>query len=211
MKTVIVVYMPGHAGNFVARLFSLDPTTMPLIRHDRLEQHLAQGTALPEDFDRLTNYQFSSINQEFNEWQQFHLSYADEHELPQYRLLNIFCGFRYSRIMIPVHPHEFTYFSTPEPPELYCVDLDLDQWGDWVISQQKKLGFYHRHNEYENFKKQKTLYNMKSIDLTKMLHSEQNFLEEYLRICGQMMIGPQPDQALWLRNDWYSVRVKGQF
>lgn len=52
---------------------------------------------------------------------------------------------------------------------------------------------------------------MRPIDLTKMLHSEQDFLEEYLRICSQMQIEPQTDQALWLRNDWYSVRVQGQF
>lgn len=211
MKTVIVLYLPGHAGNFVARLFSLNTDTMPLIRQDQLEQHLDQGTALPDDFDRLANYRFSLVTQEFGDWQRFHRAYADAYELPQYRLLNVFCGLRYSRIVVPIHPNEFVDFSSPEPTEFYCVDLDLDQWGTWVDAQQKILGFYHRGNEHGEFEKQKNLHNMKSIDLTKMLNSEQDFLEEYARICNQMLIEPQPDQALWLRRDWYSVRVRGQF
>ena len=107
MKTVIVLYLPGHAGNFVARLFSMALDTMPLIRQDQLEQHLDQGTALPEDFDRQINYQFSSVTQEFGDWQRFHRAYADALDLPQYRLLNVFCGFRYSRIVVPIHPNEF--------------------------------------------------------------------------------------------------------
>lgn len=211
MKTVIVLYLPGHAGNFVARLFSLNPDTMPLIRQDQLEQHLDRGTALPDDFDRLANYQFSSVKQEFGHWQRFHRAYADSLELPQYRLLNMFCGFRYSRIVVPIHPNEFIDFSSPGATEFYCVDLDLDQWGTWVDAQQTLLGFCYRGDEHGDFDKQKTLCNMRPIDLTKMLHSEQDFLEEYLRICSQMQIEPQTDQALWLRNDWYSVRVQGQF
>jgi hypothetical protein len=210
MKTVIVLYLPGHAGNFIARLFSMTPDTMPLIRKDQLEQHLDQGTPLPEDFDRQTNYQFSSVNQEFGDWQQFHRAYADALEISQYRLLNIFCGYYYSRIVIPIHPTEFRDFSSPDPTEFYCVDLDLNQWGNWVASQKQKLGFYYRGDEHAHFEKQKTLYNMKSINLTKMLNSEQDFLEEYLVICKQMLIEPLPNKALWLRNDWYSVRVKEQ-
>jgi hypothetical protein len=210
MKTVIVLYLPGHAGNFIARLFSLTAETMPLIRQDQLEQHLDQGTALPEDFDRLANYQFGLVNQQFDSWQKFHRAYADALDLPQYRLLNVFCGFRYSRIVVPIHPNEFVDFSSPDPTEFYCVDLDLDQWGKWVDGQQQRLGFQYRGNEHGKFAKQKIFYNMKSINLTKMLRSEQDFLEEYLSTCEHMMIEPRPDQALWLRQDWYSVRVKDQ-
>jgi hypothetical protein len=210
MKTVIVLYLPGHAGNFMSRLFSLTPDTMPLIRQDLLEQHLDQGTALPDDFDRLTNYQFSLVNKQFGDWQKFHRAYADALELPQYRLLNVFCRFRYSRIVVPLHPNELVDFSSPDPTEFYYVDLDLEQWGTWVNKEQSRLGFYLRGDESGIFAKQKTLYNMKSINLTKMLHSEQDFLEEYLSICEHMMISPRPDHALWLRRDWYSVRVEGQ-
>jgi hypothetical protein len=211
MKTVIVLYLPGHAGNFVARLFSMASDTMPLIRQDQLEQHLDQGTALPEDFDRQINYQFSSVTQEFGDWQRFHRAYADALDLPQYRLLNVFCGFRYSRIVVPIHPNEFVDFSSPEPTEFYCVDLDLGQWGKWVAGQQQRLGFQYRGNEHAQFDQQKKRYNMTPINITKMLNNQQDFLEEYITTCKHMQIEPQPEQALWFRDDWYSVRVKGQF
>lgn len=210
MKTVIVLYLPGHAGNFIARLFSLTSDTMPLVRQHQLEQHLDQGTALPEDFDRLKSYQFGSVHKEFSDWQRFHRAYADALDLPQYRLLNIFCGFRYSRIVIPIHPKEFRDFSLAGTTEFYFVDLDLKQWGTWVSSQQQRLKFQYRGDEHAQFEHQKTKHNMSAINLTKMLNNEQDFLEEYVRICNHMQIEPQPEQALWLRRDWYSVRVEGQ-
>jgi hypothetical protein len=99
--------MPGHAGNFIARLFSLTPETMPLIRQDCLYDHLDHGTPLPESFDRLANYQFGQVKEKFNDWQKFHRAYADFFDNTQYRLLNLFCGLQYSRRVLPVHPCEF--------------------------------------------------------------------------------------------------------
>jgi len=210
MKTVIILYMPGHAGNFMARLFSLNPETMPLIRHDLMDHHIGHGTSLPDPFDRLTNYQFSQAKQEFGQWQKFHQAYADFSNNSQYRLLNLFCGLRYSRIVIPVHPCEFvSQFVLTDDCEFYYVDLDLDRWGQWIQDQQQKLKFYNRENEPEKFDRCKKLYNMKPINLTKMLESETSFIQEYLAICSQMLITPLLDQALWLRQDWYSVRVQG--
>ena len=210
MKTVIVLYMPGHAGNFISRLFSLTEETMPLVRRDQLYHHLAQGTPLPDTFDRLANYQFSQVSQEFTDWQKFHRAYADFLQNTQYRLLNLFCENRYSRIVLPVHPWEFDLQFVPVGAcEFYYVDLDLDHWGEWVQDQQEKLKFRTRGDEHAQFVRCKKQYNMKPISLTRMLENENNFLKEYLEICESMAVTPVPDQALWLWKDWYSVRVQG--
>jgi hypothetical protein len=211
MKTVILLYLPGHAGNFLARLFSLGEDTMPLLRKDQLDHHLDQGTPVPDNFDRLENYRFGQVTQEFDSWQQFHRAHADFLENAQYRLLNVFCGLHYSRIVLPVHPGEFeNYFVNIDPTEFYYVDLDLHKWGAWVSGQQEKLGFRTRGNENQQFETYKKQYHMRSINLTKMLASEQAFVEEYMLVCNQMNIEPMLEQARQLRQDWYSVRVAGQ-
>jgi hypothetical protein len=209
MKTVIVLYLPGHAGNFIARLFSLNNQTMPLLQKTQLQYSLGSGQPIPDDFDRLENYQFSTVPTRFNNWQQFHRSFADHKEYSGYRLLNLFCKRKFSRIVFPLHPHEFaTDFDNQSQAEFYYVDLDLDQWGDWVNDQQAKLNFQYRSNEHEQFHKLKDLHAMKPISLDNMLHSEHGFVTEYHRVCDVMSIPANIEQALQLRHDWMSVRVQ---
>ena len=208
MKTVIILYLPGHAGNFVARLFSLGQETMPLLQQSALQQHLESVTDVPDDFDRLENYRFSTATA-FNNWQQFHRSYADYKEYSCYNLLNIYCKQKYSRIVFPLHPHEFIAdFNSQSESEFYYVDLDLDQWGDWVNEQQAKLNFQYRQNEQQQFEDLKGMHNMQPVSLDRLLESQQSFLKEYHRICKIMDINPLPQQALLLRQDWMSVRLK---
>jgi hypothetical protein len=209
MKTVIILYLPGHAGNFVARLFSLGRETMPLMQQHMLQHHLESVTDIPNDFDRLENYRFSTVTAAFNNWQQFHRSYADYKEYSCYNLLNIYCKQKYSRIVFPLHPHEFIAdFDNQSQSEFYYVDLDLEQWGDWVNEQQAKLHFQYRHNEHQQFEDLKAKHRMCPISLTRLLESHESFLKEYYRICKIMDIDPLPEQALLLRQDWMSVRVK---
>lgn len=212
MQTVIIFYLPGHAGNFVSRLFSLDPGTMPLLTKQTLEQCL-KNAHIPNDFDRLEHYQFSSVLQDFDSWQKFHRSYADFKEFSRYNLLNVFCKKKFSRIVFPLHPHEFIRdefienFNSDLTAELYYVDLDLDQWGSWIHEQQQKLNFQYRGPEHQQFHELKEKYNMQPISLDRLLESQRSFLIEYNRVCDLMGIVPLPQQALALRQDWMSVRV----
>lgn len=200
--------MPGHAGNFVSRLFSLGSETMPLIRQSMMTEYIDHGTEIPDTFDRLANYQFSTVSTEFDTWQKFHRAYADHKEYLHYRLLNLFCNRKYSRIVFPLHPHEFNQdFSGDEDSEFYYVDLDLEIWKDWVDSEQQKLRFQVRPQEEEQFEYFKHQYSMKAISLTRLLESDQTFVQEYQRVCAEMQIPPLLEQALILRKDWYSTRV----
>lgn len=209
MKTVIVLYMPGHAGNFVARLFSLGPETMPLIRKSMMMECIEHGTEIPDSFDRLANYEFSKVWTEFNTWQAFHRAFADHKEFVHYRLLNAFCNQKYSRIVFPLHPHEFSIdFSSDADTELYYVDLDLDHWGHWTRAAQEKLQFRIRPLEEQQFHEFKRDNNMKPIYLSQLLKDEHSFIQEYRRVCTEMQIPVLVEQALILRKDWYSTRVE---
>ena len=210
MKTVIVLYMPGHAGNFVSRLFSLGAETMPLMQKKTMAEHVMQGIKLSNTFDKLDNYLFSSMKENLNAWQQFHADWADYQDRSSYRLLNVFCDLRYSRIVFPLHPHEFAKdFESSDNDDFYYVDLDLDAWGHWVETSRQSLGFIDRPLELEQFTEFKQLYNMQPISLTKLLDSEESFVEEYQRVCYRMQITPAVEQALELRRDWYNTRVIG--
>jgi len=209
---VIILYLPGHAGNFIARLFSLGQETMPLIPKDILSDCVDSNQSIPDDFDRLKNYQFSDVTKKFNNWQLFHRHYADYKENFHYQTVNSLRKSQYSRIVFPMHPYEFdSDFVDHGNSEFYYVDLDLDIWDEWVDSEQEKLQFLTRtleKNQFENFKNK---HSMKAISLSQLLHSQSSFLEEYHRVCDVMGISPDVESALWLREDWMSVRVKKQF
>ena len=201
--------MPGHAGNFVARLFSLGAETMPLIRQSMMDEYIDHGMEIADSFDKLANYQFSTVPSEFGNWQEFHRAFADHKQYLFYRLLNVFCNRKYSRIVFPLHPHEFfNDFSGDSHTEFYYVDLDLSQWGDWVQASQHKLQFQIRPLEQKRFEEFKQEYNMKPIYLSQLLGDELSFVQEYQRVCADMQIPVLVEQALTLRQDWYSTRVK---
>jgi hypothetical protein len=111
-------------------------------------------------------------------------------------------------VIYPIHPYEFHYdFQVIDETDCYYVDLDLAQWGEWVEQQREKLKFVDRPEEHKHFETYKTLHNMKAISLTKMLGSNQEFQEEYLRVAQSMNITPMLSQAVELFEDWKSVRI----
>jgi hypothetical protein len=108
--------------------------------------------------------------------------------------------------MYAIHPHEFDqHFEDIEYADFYYVELD-PSFDSWVNAEQEKLKFVVRENEQEQFEQFKIEYNMKPISLTALLGDEQEFLEEYNRVCAVIGIDPIPEQALILRQDWRSMR-----
>jgi hypothetical protein len=181
---------------------------MPLIQQHMMDEYIDHGIEISDSFDRLVNYQFSTVPARFDTWQQFHRAFADHKQYLFYRLLNVFCKCKYSRIVFPLHPHEFVNdLADDTNTEFYYVDLDLAVWGNWVQSAQKKLQFQIRPNEQQQFDQATQQYNMKPIDLGLLLKNQNTFVQEYKRVCADMQISPLVSQALVLRQDWYSTRV----
>lgn len=209
MKSIIILYMPGHAGTFLSRLFSLTEETMPQLTIQLLQDCVNHGR-LPDVNNRVEWYSFSDVHSKYETWQKFHADWADFYNRIDFELLNAFYNNKHA-IVYAMHPHEFDQFEL-EIKQLGCsnfyyVELDLAQHGNWVNDAEKKLNFIVRDQEAEGFEKTKNNYCMQKISLTKMLLSESDFLAEYLRVCKLMQLTPCVDQALALYHNWRQVRV----
>lgn len=205
MKTILIMYMPGHAGHLIARLFGLSPEVMPLINKGLLERLINNKLGIPKGFDKLALYKFSDVKTKFESWQDFHRAYANYKDNAEFKMLDEYGKHQHSAIIYPVHPYEFHFDYDNSDCNFYYVDLDLDQWGSWVEQEQQKLGFVVRPDELDYFNKYKTMYNMKPISLTKLLG--QDFDSEYQRVATDMNITPVMDKAHALFQDWKSVRL----
>lgn len=207
MKHIIILYLPGHAGNFLTRLFSLGNETLPHLPVNLLEQYIYTGKP-NEHLNRLELYSFKEVFK-YYDWQQFHRAWADFRYYTKYELLNVFYNSKYS-ITHAIHPFEFKMLEHGiellDQTEFYYVDLDLEKHSAWVDSQQQKLKFYLRDNEVDDFHLLKDQYHMQAISLTNILKSDNEFLKEYVRVCNLMSLAPNTDQALLLYQDWIKVR-----
>jgi len=210
--------MPGHAGNFLARLFGLSDNFLPLLPKTYLEDLVHKKLPVDPNFNKLVLYKFEHVNHRYKTWQHFHRSFADYLDCLQYRLLNIKLGLRYDFIY-PIHPQEVAYSycqneigednQLPAHTKFYYVELE-SQFDDWVSRQQKKLKFEWRKDEQQLFQDLKTRFNMQAISLSKMLNQRNDFESEYLRVCQLMQIQPKLSQAVVLWQDWMQVRFYDQ-
>ena len=210
--------MPGHAGNFLARLFGLSDNFLPLLPKKYLDDLVAKRLPVDPNFNKLSTYKFEQVNRRYKSWQDFHRSFADYLDWLQYRALNLKSGLQYDFIY-PIHPREVAESYCPNEvgqenqlpahTEFYYVDLD-SQFTAWVERQQKKLQFEWREDEEQLFQDLKTQWNMKPISLSQMLGQQNNFENEYLRVCNVMQIQPKLSQAISLWQDWMSIRFYNQ-
>ena len=202
--------MPGHAGNFLARLFSLGEEVMPQLPKNLLDSSIKYKSKPP--LDRLTLYSFSNVLKSYPGWQEFHRDWTDYESNVKFLLLNTILAGQYSHVIYSIHPHEFTKFENEieqyaaSGVEYFYVTLD-SKYQSWVDKNQEKLKFKHRPFESERFDQLRKQYNMKQINLTAMLDSEELYKQEYIRCCDIMKIIPHPKLALKLYEDWKSVRA----
>lgn len=199
--------MPGHAGNFLARLFSLGANTMPQLPSGLLDSWITQRTVV--EVDRNALYSFKTVYTRYDNWQQFHRAWADYYNNRKYRLLNAVWKNKFDTMVSCIHPHEFILFEQDIlnfSTELFYVHVD-EKYQAWVDSSKQKLRFVYRPNEHEYFDELRERYSMKRIDLTKILDSDASFEQEYLKCCDMMGLVPELDKARMLYHDWKSVRL----
>lgn len=197
--------MPGHAGNFILRLFGLSNNVMPILQRNTLKELVDNWQPIDTAFNKLDNYKFNQVPDLYKDWQKFHRAFADYLDHQQYRWANVSSGTSYM-YMYAIHPHEFDlHYVNAEEIDFYFVDLD-QSFDDWVADQQEKLKFVCRENELQQFENFKLQYKMKPISLTAILGNDQEFLDEYTRVCTKMNIEPNVDSAIELRKGWLSVR-----
>ena len=202
------MYMPGHAGNFLARLFSLGPETVPQMTRESLDQQINQidHTGNP---DRLASYAFTHALK-FDSWQEFHRVWADYYQNWQYALYNALLQNRHDVMVYAIHPHEFAKFETTitndhSNNQYFYVDLQ-PKYTYWAVTQQRKLQFFYRDHELYQFNEFQKKYEMQRIDLTAILDTTETFQEEYTRCCEIMGLASCPDLALSLYQEWIAIR-----
>lgn len=202
--------MPGHAGNFLTRLFSLSPETLPQVPTSILKTSIGPEPSLPL-INRLALYSFKEVPACYSDWQLFHRDWPDYHQQQLFHYFNDWYNPPFSHVVYSIHPHEFKFFEDEilkDNYEFYYVDLD-DKFSSWVTESQQKLGFKYRptyEKELADLDHIKTKYNMTKISLSDMLTSDESFVDEYLRITSLMKITPDIDSAVLLYQDWFSVR-----
>lgn len=208
MKTVVILYMPGHAGNFIQRLFGLSPEFMPIIPRKMLKDLVDNWRSGPETWPKLQSYLFDKVFKRYHTWQNFHRDTADFLDYQDYRLLNYINHYKY-RFIWSIHPWEFqTKFVELDQTQYYYVDLH-SKFDSWVAQEQERLKFVTRPNEQEIFSKCVKNYNMQPISLTNMLQeSHEGFLVEYQKICECMQVTAVQDHAIALWNNWLDTRFR---
>lgn len=207
MRTTIIMYMPGHAGNLVLRLVGLSDEMMPAIERRTLFELVNTWTPLDSNFNRLEHYKFSGVPSKYGNWQKFHRSYADYLDNQYYSWLNLICESKYN-LIYAVHPHELDAdFLHADNTDFYYVELD-STYDSWVEAQRVRLKFVWRDGEAQQFEKLKQQYSMKPISLTAIIEGQQSFVDEYLRVCKEMKITPKLEQATELLHDWKSIRFQ---
>jgi hypothetical protein len=203
--------MPGQAGNFLTRLFSLSPDTIPQAPIDALKNSVINTGKPPTIDNRAEYYSFEQVFNKFNTWQDFHRAWPDFYQHELFYHFNRLYPEPFSHVVYAIHPHEFGLMEdgiVQPDADYYYVDLDK-KYEPWVLKQQASLNFQYRPNyqsELNLFNQIKTKYSMTPINLTTMLDSTDTFVDEYLKISQTMQLTADVDSAKTLYSGWFKQR-----
>ena len=206
MLTNIIVYNPGYAGNFLIRLFSLGTDIVPQMPTNVIQDNIPYYSI----DQRLSLYSFSKVREHHLNWQKLHREWIDFQHYENIKNLLVDCN--YTHIMFAMHAPElelyFPIIKTIQDVRYFYVDLDLEKYGSWINSSQQDLNFKYRVDEILKYKLllDKSTPDQR-INLTAMLNSKDEFLQEYRRVCAIMNITPIEEPAMSLYDGWYNTRV----
>jgi hypothetical protein len=209
MKSIFILYMPGHAGNFLTRLFSLSPETIPQMPIHVLKESVIETGKAPVINDRADYYSFSQAKQ-YGSWQKFHRAWPDFYNYELFNYLNDLYTPQFSHVVFSIHPAEFLLFEDSickTNYEFYYVDTD-EQLLPWISCEQKLRRFKYRpdyQHEFNDFNMIKQKYNMKPINLLNIVTGA-NFVSEYKKVTQEMNITADVPSATQLYNEWHQIR-----
>lgn len=187
MQQLTILYLPGHGGRFLERLFSLHATVAPILTP---EQHQTYYN------DRLSLYSFSKYT-EYRSWLQFHNEVHDRASVLDDPIYNF--------SITAAHPGDLLDTTGTR---LIAVNLTYSPFNNFWMHA------FHMHNNfaptirvqdivnYSNFKD--------SAEITLTLDSfllETGWEDEYYKICNHVGIPTDIDLAKQLHSSWHSARV----
>lgn len=207
LKHIFIIYNPGYAGNFLQRVFSLSKETVPVMDKSFLSEPKLNSSIE----ERLELYSFKNVRSTFLNWQKFHRNTLDFYDYKIIEEINNHNTF--SHIIFSMHLPEFLnckdQIDEIENNDFYYVDLDLSKYQKWIDASMSDLNFFYRLDERYSYNNIETVVpNVKSINLTAMLDSQQGFVDEYISVSKKMNLSVDTESAILLYKEWYQTRVE---
>ena len=213
MKANIICFLKGSGGNFLARVLSLDTTTVPfggmidgnsVNLQQRLERY-DYTKFLGMNFTQIQNNGLSNwVDRELTRWY-FPLTMGFD------KLISLDLD-----IVEPVHPEHFeqkiSYFGQDD--KLIFIYLDPTNCVDWIVDQRYHKGVVSQNTprssvlastllDIEQLNSLRKKYNfISSINLENILMSEYKFLDEYKKTCDVCGLSTHEEFALKIYRSW---------
>ena len=214
MNANLIVFLRGSGGNFLSRILTLDPSTVPLGG--------VVGSSVLTTKERFDNYYYYSNqfnNKNFNLFLDNGLSTWVDKELNQYYFpltigveklieLNL-------TVVEPIHPdhfdQKFQYFGVDDQIQLFYINPT--NCIEWIVDQKLHKGAYAGKITLAQAKQQ-TLdelgyltallekHNFISISLENIIRSETDFLIEYNLMCKNFNLVPFCTESLEIYRSW---------
>lgn len=201
MKVKIILFPRGAGGNFLARVLTLDPATVPLgsenysTAYQRCQQYCYTNIATPFN-QQLSNGLSSWVDTELNHFY-FPLTRGFEELISLDQI-----------IVEPIHPDHYAQkinlFGESDEIDLYY--LDITGCKEWVQDQvaHKISNTADNTTETELESLNTIIQNLSptSISLLQILKSESTFCDEYIKLCNAMKLNSYPELALTIYQSW---------
>ena len=205
MKVNFLVFLRGTAGNFISRILTLCPTTVPLSPVGQYRPMSTKERYLQYSYDNCPALPIKSGDR--ITWWNFELQNAPP--LTAFgieQLLDIDLA-----IIQSCHPEcleqNINLFGQDDSKRYFIVDLTGAE--DWVVKQmEQKTGEQGQNKNYLYLKLKKDQeslllpYTYNSISLREIIASKKRFVDEYARVCDLMEIDCFPELAVELRTQW---------
>jgi len=201
MQVKIILFPRGAGGNFLARVLTLDPATVPLgsencsTSQQRCEQYCYTNIDTPFN-RRLSNGLSSWVDTELNHFY-FPLTRGFEELISLDQI-----------VVEPIHPDHYSQkinlFGESDEIELYY--LDITGCKEWVHDQvTHKISDTADHTlefELESLNTMIKDLSPTPISLLQILKSESTFGDEYIKLCNSMKLNSYPELALTIYRSW---------
>lgn len=209
MNVDVILFSAGSAGNFLARVLSLDTTTVPLgalTDYNDVERrfnHYDYSRVIENigtDFNNfLTNGLSKWVNYELNK-----MFFPLTRGIPELIKLNL-------RVIEPIHPQQLNHKMAllGKDDNINFSYIDITECIEWVTKQQIHKGAYKKFptthstlDDLKNVTKCAIENNATSINLKNIILSEESFLKEYQKICAELNIKNYDLYAIGIYRSW---------
>lgn len=194
----LILFNRGCGGNFLARVLTLDPSTVCLGKEnfntpaERCEYYCYQDSAVPFNtpagnglsvwVDKELNYFYFPFTRGFEELLQLNQT-----------------------VIEPIHPDHYNnkLQLLGQDDSVFLYYIDPAGCDTWVLNQIKhKISLsatQPKHNALSDILNSTAA---QPISLNQILHSETTFVDEYIKICNNMKLNSYPDLALRIYRTW---------